>query len=493
MTKLIPAATDNEGGEQSNGAKRILIVGGVAAGMKAAATARRRNQDADITVLQDEAEVSYSACGLPYHLADPAAIPRARLIARSVDQFRREGIDLRVRHRVEGVDLENRTATVNDIAAAQDHVIPFDEVIFATGARPVVPPMTICRNAVPVVALRSLANADRLRELMPAVRRVAIVGGGYIGLETAETFRLLGATVTVVEAMPQLLSPFDQVVRDAVAAQLASHGVGIRVGACVTEVTSAGLALRNGGFIEADAVLTATGVRPRVDLMVAAGVPLGPTGAVAVDERMQTRIAGAYAAGDCAEARHFVSGKPVWYPLGDVANRQARVAGTNAAGGSASFPGVLGTAIFRVFDLAVARTGLSLAQARDAGFDPVRVQIQAPSRARYMPQSRPIELILIVDQPSGRVLGGEAAGQDSVDKCIDIVATAVWGRLSVDDLADLDLAYAPPFSPVMAPVQVAAEVARKEARQTFDQVTVMSPAHIHNATVDHDQRSVTTK
>lgn len=493
MSKPMMPAVDTENGEQPQGAKRILIVGGVAAGMKAAATARRRNRDAEIIVLQDEAEVSYSACGFPYHLADPAGIPRAKLIARSVDKFRQDGIDLRVRHRVEGVDLENKTATVNDIAAAQDHVISFDEIIFATGARPVVPPMTICKNAIPVAALRSLAHADRLRELMPAVSRVAIVGGGYIGLETAETFRLLGATVTVVEAMPQLLSPFDQVVRDAVAAQLSRHGVGIRVGACVTEVTSTGIALRNGGFIEADAVLTATGVRPRVDLMVAAGVPLGPTGAVAVDERMQTRVAGAYAAGDCAETCHVVSGKPVWYPLGDVANRQARVAGTNAAGGSASFPGVLGTAIFRVFDLAVARTGLSLAQARDAGFEPVRIQIQAPSRARYMPQSRPLELILVVDRPSGRVLGGEAAGEDSVDKCIDIIATAVWGRLSVDDLAELDLAYAPPFSPVMAPVQVAAELARKEVRLASDQVAAAPRAHFKNPVTDRDRRSATTR
>jgi CoA-dependent NAD(P)H sulfur oxidoreductase len=468
MNNPIPIATDAEGSEPSRGVRRILIIGGVAAGMKAAATARRRNQEVEIIVLQDEAEVSYSACGFPYHLADQIAIPRAKLIARSVAQFREDRIDLRVRHRVEGVDLDSRTATVNDIAAARDHVIPFDEVIFATGARTVTPPITVTRNAIPVVALRSFAQADRLRELMPAVRRFAIIGGGYIGLETAETFRLLGATVTVVEAMPQLLSQFDQVVRDAVAAQLSSHGVGVRVGTSVTEVTSAGIALRNGGFIEADAVLTATGVRPMVDLMVAAGVPLGPTGAVAVDDRMQTRIEGVYAAGDCAEARHFVSDKPVWYPLGDVANRQARVAGTNAAGGSARFPGVLGTAIFRVFDLAVARTGLSLAQARDAGFDPVRIQIQAPSRARYIPQSRPIELILIVDRPSGRVLGGEAVGPDGVDKCIDTIATAIWGRLSVDDLAELDLAYAPPFSPVMAPVQVAAEVARKEVRRARD-------------------------
>ncbi len=167
-------------------------------------------------------------------------------------------------------------------------------------------------------------------------------------------------------------------------------------------------------------------------------------------------------AGDCVESYHIVSKKPVWYPLGDVANRQARVAAINAAGGDARFPGVLGTAIFRIFELAVARTGLSFGQAEEAGFRPERIAVQVPSRARYMPQSRPIDLILTVDQTDGRVLGAEAVGTDAVDKCIDIIATATWAGLTVDELSDLDLAYAPPFSPVMPPVHVAAQLARNQ-------------------------------
>jgi len=177
---------------------------------------------------------------------------------------------------------------------------------------------------------------------------------------------------------------------------------------------------------------------------------------------MQAGVDGVFAAGDCVESHHFVSKKPVWYPLGDVANRQARVAAINAAGGDARFPGVLGTAIFRVFELAVARTGLSLSQAQEAGFQPERIAVQAPSRARYMPQSRPIDLILTVDQTDGRILGAEAVGTDAVDKCIDIIATATWAGLTVDELSELDLAYAPPFSPVMPPVHVAAQLARNQ-------------------------------
>jgi NADPH-dependent 2,4-dienoyl-CoA reductase/sulfur reductase-like enzyme len=442
--------------------KRILVIGGVAAGMKAAATARRRDPKLEIIVLQDEVDVSYSACGFPYHLADSVAIPRQRLIARSVERFRQDGIDVRVGHRVEAVDLATRRATVNEIAAARDEVIAFDEIIFATGAQPITPPMRFAKGAVPVLALRSFRDADRLRELSPSLRRVAIIGGGYVGLEMAETLRFLGAEVELVEAMPRLLPAFDSLVSEAVAAHLALHNVDVSTDRRIVEVTPSGLALQDGKLIEADVVLAATGVRPRVDLAVASGVPLGTTGAIAVDSHMWAGIDGVYAAGDCVESQHFVSKKPVWQPLGDVANRQARVAGINVAGGNAQFPGVLGSAIFRTFDLAVARTGLSFSQARASGFDPKRIAAQAPSRARYMPQSRPIDLILTVDQADGRILGAEAVGTDAVDKCIDILATATWAGLSVDVVAEMDLAYAPPFSPVMSPVQVIGEVACKD-------------------------------
>jgi CoA-dependent NAD(P)H sulfur oxidoreductase len=442
--------------------RRLLIVGGVAAGMKAAATARRQNPELDIIVMQDETDVSYSACGLPYHLANPTEIARQNLIARTVERFRGDKIDVRIRHRVEAVDLIGRRATVNDIAAARDDVISFDEIIFATGARRITPPMHYANGAVPVVTLRSLRDADQLRELASSVRRVVIIGGGYVGLEMAETFRFLGVAVTIVEAMPRLLNAFDVVLGELVVAHLTSHGIEVRTNARISAVTSKGIELQGDGLIEADLVLAATGVRPKVDLMVAAGVQLGTTGAVAVDDRMQTDIEGVYAAGDCAESRHVVSKMPVWYPLGDVANRQGRVAGVNAAGGDARFPGVLGSAIFRIFELAVARTGLSFAQALESGFDPERVTIRAPSRARYMPDSSPIDIILTADRRSGRILGAEIVGTNAVDKCIDVLATATWTGMAVDDIAELDLAYAPPFSPVLPAVHVAADVARKQ-------------------------------
>jgi CoA-dependent NAD(P)H sulfur oxidoreductase len=441
---------------------RVLIIGGIAAGMKAAATARRRQPDLDILVLQDEPEVSYSACGLPFSLGDPAAIPRANLIARSVERFRSDRIDLRVRHRAEEVDLSARRARVRSLISGKLSVEPFDQILFATGAKAILPRMPVAEGAPPVLPLRSLADADRLRGLIQPGGRSVIIGGGYIGLEMAEALLLQGMTVTLVEAMPRLLPAFDPAVGEAVVAHLAKHEVKVILGLSAAEVSQDGVRLTDGGVIAADLVLVAIGVRPRIDLAAAAGVKIGETGAIAVDEEMRTNLTGVYAAGDCAEARHIVSRKAVWYPLGDIANRQGRVAGTNMAGGQASFPGVLGTAIFKVFDLAVGRTGLTPEQARQSGFDPVTVRARAPTRARYMPRSRSLDAVLVVDRASGRLLGADALGPDHVDKYIDVIATAIWAGLTADDLGDLDLAYAPPFSPVFAPAQVIGKLARKE-------------------------------
>ncbi len=441
--------------------KRIVIVGGVAAGMKAAATAKRRSPELDVVVLQDEAEASYSACGMPFSLGDPDTIPHASLVVRGVERFRADGIDLRVRHRVEEVDVRAGRARVRSLETGAATVEPFDGVLFATGARPIVPDIVTEPGAPPIQPLRSLADAEALNGRLRPGGRVAIIGGGYIGLEMAEALRRRGQSVTLIEAAASLLPSFRPDAGAAVGEALARHGVSVVVGASAIGASRGGLTLSDGRFVQADFALAAIGVRPRIELAAAAGIAIGETGAIAVDAAMRTNRDGAFAAGDCAEARHAVSGKPVWLPLGDVANRQGRVAGANLAGGDDRFPGVLGTAIFKVFDLAVARTGLGPEDARRAGFDPVVVAAAARGRARYMPGSGDVHAMLVVDRTTGRVLGAEAHGPDTVDKYVDVVATAVWAGLSADDLAELDLAYAPPFSPVFAPAQVVGELARK--------------------------------
>jgi NADPH-dependent 2,4-dienoyl-CoA reductase/sulfur reductase-like enzyme len=447
--------------------ERIVIIGGVAAGTKAAATARRRNSDLDILVLQEESDVSYSACGIPYRLADPDAIPRKALIARTVDAFRRDRIDVRVRHKVEAIEVGDRRVAVTDLDTGQTERQPFDRLLIATGAEPVRLAIPAARTGPPVVYLRSLDDMDRISALLPGTQRVAIVGGGYVGLEMTEMFRALGRTVTLVEMAGQLVPNFKLETRlaDKLQRSIVGNGVDVRLGAKGVEITQRGLLLDTGQEIAADLVLIGVGVKPCTTLARQAGIGLGQTGAIGVDAKMRTSFAGVFAAGDCAEARHRISGLPVWYPLGDIANRQGRVAGVNMAGGDAVFPGVLGTAIFRAFELAVARTGLNVPEAIDAGFDAVSVHVSAPSRARYWPDTPPIEIVLVADRGNGRLLGAQAVGEQGVDKAIDVIAAALWGGLGVDDLAEIDLAYAPPFSPVFAPVQVIGEVLRNRLRK----------------------------
>jgi NADPH-dependent 2,4-dienoyl-CoA reductase/sulfur reductase-like enzyme len=276
---------------------RILIIGGIAAGMKAAATARRRKPDLDILVLQDEAEVSYSACGLPFSLGDPDAIPRAALIARSVERFRCDGIDLRVRHRVEEVDLCARRARVRSLGSDAISSEPFDRILFATGAKALPPKIPPAERAPPILPLRSMVDADRLRGQLRPGGRVVVIGGGYIGLEMAEALQRQGQAVTLVEAAPRLLPAFDPAIGEAVAKHLAGHGVTTHLGVSVAEAVPGGVMLADGRFVEADLALAAIGVRPHVELAAAAGVKLGETGAIAVDEAMRTNLDGVYAAG----------------------------------------------------------------------------------------------------------------------------------------------------------------------------------------------------
>ena len=442
-------------------AERLLIIGGVAAGTKAAATAHRRNPLAQVVLLQEEAEISYSACGMPYHLADAQRIPRSKLIARTPQAFMDDGIDLRTGMRVLSVDAATRRVRVLDLSSSREHDEPFDQLLLATGAQARRLNVPLSDSAPPVYYLRTLVDADALRPVLLAGRRVVVLGGGYIGMEMAETCASLGMQVTLVEMQLRLLPGFAAALAEAVDKTLHAHGVTVHTASQVIGLDAGHVLLQGGGRVPADLVIAATGVQPNTVLAQSAAVALGRTGAIAVNSRMQTNVPGVYAAGDCAESPHRISGQACWLPLGDVANRHGRVAGINMAGGAAHFPGVLGTAIFKVFDLAVARTGLGQEEAMLAGFDAVSAQIRAPSRARYMAGSSSLMLSVTAERGTGRLLGAQVVGTDAVDKTIDTFAAALWGGLATTDLPDLDLAYAPPFSPVLSPVQVAGEVLNK--------------------------------
>src|SRR5918992_1948850 len=432
----------------------LIVVGGTAAGAKAAARAYRVNGDIEITLYQEESEISYTACGQPYYLSGLVA-SREALIIRRASGFEADGIKVRIRHRVIGVSTREQLIEVRDLDRNTLDVVAYDRLILATGARPMIP--TIKGSDLDgVVTLRTMTELDRLKP-----KKAVIVGGGYIGLELAETLHALGMTVTLVDKLERVFSRLDPEISQRVHDYLITKNVQVILGESIAEIAEekgrpAAIITTSDRALPAELVVLALGIRPNVDLAEKAGIRLGPTGAIAVDSRMETDSKGVFAAGDCAESFHRLSGSPVWGPLGDIANLQGRVAGENAVGGDARFPGVLGTAICKTFDLNVGLTGLTEAAAREAGLNPITTVITARDKARYYPGARELTLKLVAESSSGRLLGAQAVGLGAVDKMIDIAATALLGGLRCRDLENADLAYAPPFSPVLSPIIVAA-------------------------------------
>lgn len=355
--------------------------------------------------------------------------------------------------------------TLHDRKAKREFVTEYDRLVIATGAHPVKPPLP-GHHLEGIFGLRSLQSGIAVRQFVDEHRpqKAVVLGGGYIGVEMAEAFRRLGLDVTMIIRSGQVMrATIDDDVRALVHAELERQGVTILPGApttfegtdCVQAVVTA------EGRLPCDLVLLGLGAQPNVELARRAGVALGATGAIATDERMGTSLSGIYAAGDCAEALHLVTGKPAYIPLGSTANKQGRVAGENAAGGQATFGGVVGTMVARCFDLIVASTGLTSTQARAEGLDVRETMIKAQDISHYMPGSAPIHVRLVVDAASRRLLGGQIVGQKGVAKRIDILATAIQASMTIDALRTLDLSYAPPFAPAWDPILVAANIAAK--------------------------------
>lgn len=437
----------------------IVIVGGVAAGLSAATRALRQNPGARVTVFERGAVPSYAACGLPYWLGGEIAEVE-RLVVRSPAQLRAGGIHLRLRHEVEGIDTGAATVTVRDLESGRSLREPYDRLLLAPGARAVRPPFAQT-DLQGVHVLRSLADAQGIMDDLSGVSRVAIVGAGYIGLELAEQLTRCGLSVVVLEAAP---APGGRVVdpelRGLIAEAVTEGGAELRTGVTVTELLGSGrvsTVRTDAGDVRAGLVVVAVGVRPETELALAAGLRLGKTGAVAVNARQESSVPGIWAAGDVAEARHRVTGRRVWIPLGLTANRMGRVAGVNMAGGDARFPGVVGTGIFRVFGLGVARTGLTGEEAEALGLDAVSEDLASHDRAGYMPDDAPLRVRLTAEAGSGRLLGAQLLGRPESVMRVNAAAALLHRRNRIGDLSDMDFAYAPPFSPTFDPLIVAAE------------------------------------
>jgi len=338
--------------------------------------------------------------------------------------------------------------------------VGFDHLVLGMGAVPRRPPIEGI-DLPHVHGVQTLDDGIHLLRHAEGCERVAVVGGGYIGLEIAEAFVRQGRTVTIVEAAPEVLGAMDPDMAGLVNAAMRRHGIDVRTGATVEEITPEDVRT-DAGAITADLVVLGLGVAPNVTMAQDAGVGVGPSGAIAVDRRQHTNVEGVWAAGDCSESHHLVSDRKVHIALGTHANKQARVAGTNIAGGYATFPGVVGTAVTKICDTEVARTGLNEREARDAGFRYRAVTIESTTRAGYYPGAEPITVKLLAEERSGRVLGGQIVGKEGAAKRIDVIATALHARFHVEQLTALDLSYAPPFAPVWDPVLIAARKAAEE-------------------------------
>jgi NADPH-dependent 2,4-dienoyl-CoA reductase/sulfur reductase-like enzyme/rhodanese-related sulfurtransferase len=442
-------------------AKRLLVVGGVAAGPKAAAKARRCDPEMEIVIYQEEDDISYAGCGLPYYISGVIK-ERGELLSRTPGQFAQDGIKVLKQMRIEKIDIKNHTVSGRNLDSGEIFSDRYDRLVLATGAQAIRPRIAGI-DLGNVFYLRSIFDADAIFQKIrsESIRNVTIAGGGYIGLEMAESLLSLGKKVTIVELAPQILTLFDEDFAGILQQYLEKKGIrvftseGIKALRGKERVEHVQTATRE---IETDAVVMSLGIRPQVELAKEAGLKIGETGAIWVNEKMETSAEGIYAAGDCAETTHLVTGKKVWIPLGSTANKQGRVVGINLSGGNGAFPGVMGTTIFKTFDLNVAKTGLNMREAEREGFRPIQAIVRGFDRAHYYPGRKESTLKVIADETTGRILGGEAIGEGPSDKFMDILAMALHGKMTCQELAFADLAYAPPFSPVLSPIIVAANV-----------------------------------
>ncbi|WP_421118505.1 FAD-dependent oxidoreductase [Aquihabitans daechungensis] len=437
-------------------ADRLVVIGGDAAGMAAATNARRGRPDLEIVVLEKGTHTSYSACGIPYVVS--GAVPSLdELIVRTPQEFRDQfRIDVRTRHEARSIDLDARRIEVRALDQDRTLHLGFDLLHLATGARPVRPDLPGI-DGPDIYGVQTIDDAQVLLDAMGSKNRrtVTVVGAGYIGLEMAEAFVRRGARVTLVDSGAQPMGSLDPDMGAKVAAAVRRFGIDLRLGTQV-DGFDPGTVHTTNGDIPADLVILGLGVTPNSAIGVDAGLDAGAAGAIAVDHRQRASREGIYAAGDCADARHQVSGDRVHVALGTVANKTGRVAGINLGGGYASFPGVLGTAVTRVCDVEIARTGLSQDQADAAGIECLVGTVEATTRAGYYPGAEAVHARVLVEKGSGRLVGGQLVGADRAGKRIDTVATAITAGMTASEFVELDLAYAPAVSPIWDAFQLAA-------------------------------------
>jgi NADPH-dependent 2,4-dienoyl-CoA reductase/sulfur reductase-like enzyme len=437
----------------------FLVIGGDAAGMSAASRAKRHRPDLDVIVLEKTADVSYSACGMPYNIADPGR-PIDDLVVRRAEVFRdKQGIDLRTGIEATAIDPEGQTVCARD-KEGREQTFGYDKLLVATGAVPITPPIPgIDRPGVMV--LKSLAHGRAMKDFIDrhAVRKAVIIGMGYIALEMCEALRVRGIAVDMIKPRASFLPWMEEGLADQVRAEVEARGVGVHAGHRIGEIVQRGdrLAVVAPDLtLEGDLVIVAAGIAPASELAAAAGLQTSVAGAIAVDARQRTSNRDIYAAGDCADAFHVVTGQRTWIPLALRANRAGWAVADNVCGIDRRLAGVVGSAVFKVFDLQVARTGINADEARAAGLEPETVVIKSRSRAHAHPGASDIWVAMVGDRGSGRLLGLQMVGRDGVAHRLHAPAVALHAHMTVEQFSLTDLGYAPPFGPTWDPMLTAA-------------------------------------
>lgn len=443
---------------------RIIIIGGVAAGMSAAAKAKRIVKDAEVVIYEKTDVVSWGACGLPYYVGDFFE-DYNKMIARPIEKLRDTGLDINIKHEVLNLDVNNRTLKVKDLESGKEFEDTYDKLMIATGASPIIPPI---RNVdlMNVFTLKDLEDGIRLKEAAKEenIKDVVIIGAGFIGIETVEAMKKLGKQVRLIQLDPRVLpDSFDKEITDIMEKEITRHGVKLHINEMVKEFKGDSKIqeiITDKGAYKADLVVIATGVRPNIDFLKDTGIEMLSNGAIIINEFGETNIQDIYSAGDCASVYHAVRGENVFIPLATTANKIGRIVGENLAGKRNSFQGTLGSAAVKIMDLEAGRTGISEGDAIKKDLEYKTIFISDKNQTNYYPGQEDIHVKLIYDENTKVILGGQIVGRKGAVLRVDVLAAAVFMKMTVDQLGMLDLCYAPPFARTWDVLNVAGNVAK---------------------------------
>ena len=436
---------------------RVVIIGGVAGGMSAATRLRRLDESAEIIVLERSGHVSYANCGLPYYVGGVISDENKLYLQTPDSLHKRFRLDVRVNHEVIDISSEKKAVIVRDLLSAQKSEIHFDKLILSPGATPIVPPIAGIERAL---TLRTVEDVLRIYEAVEVKPKSAVViGGGFIGVEMAENLVHKGIKTSLIEALPQVLAPLDPEMAELVHQELRKNGIDLHLANSVKEITSEEVILSDGSKVSAELVIASIGVKPDITLARAAGVEIGSKGGISVNGFNQTSNPDIYAIGDVAEKNDDLTGESTLIPLANIANRHGRITADHIAGKKVREVSSVGTAIVKVFDLAVATTGWNAKKLRALGKEFTEIHTHPNSHATYYPGATQFSLKLIFDPKSGEIFGAQGVGRDGVDKRIDVISTSIRAGITAPELADLELAYAPPFGSAKDPVNMLGYIA----------------------------------